>query len=159
MSAVFAMLQLRFSVVSLCNAWILLTKPWKEGVYVSTCFCSYRSSWMYICWLKWVHTVVFTSPLGTPQWPSPPELLTDAWHQARTQTCCFCVFFPHLSPPCRTTPNSAQVAEEFCSRWALDLETQSHLFTGTSQTHQIQKEPSFDRREPWKLAETTRPSF
>ena len=54
---------------------------------------------------------------------------------------------------------SVEVTEEFCPRWAQDLRAQSRLFTGTLQTHQIQKEPLFDRRSPWKLAQTTRPKF
>lgn len=68
---------------------------------------------------------------------------------------------PPLSLPSAVlhNPNSVGVTEEFCPQWARDLRTQSHLFTGTSQTRQAQKEPPFDGGEPWKLALTTRPGF
>lgn len=71
------------------------------------------------------------------------------------------VFLPPLSLPSTVlhNPNSAGVTEEFCCWWIRDLRTQSHLFTGTLQTHQAQKERPFDRGEPWKLALTTRASF
>lgn len=47
-----------------------------------------------VCWCKCVYSGLFTSLLWTPTVTQSLECLTDAWHWARTQTCCSC-----FSPP------------------------------------------------------------
>lgn len=75
-------------------------------VQISTCDCVYLCSWIHVCWCKCAHIGLFTSPTVTQS----PEPLTDAWRRARTQTCCFCVFYPHFPfhPLCCTTPTQSE---------------------------------------------------
>lgn len=64
-----------------------------------------------------------------PLWPSPPSSSLMLGPEPGPKTCRFCLFSPNFHN------SSPAVKEEFCSLWAWDLQTQSHLFTGTSQTH------------------------
>ena len=105
-----------------------------------------------------MHTLACSLPPAVTQSPEP---LSDAWRRAKHPNMLLLCFLPPLSLPSAVlhNPNSVGVTEEFCPQWARDLRTQSHLFTGASQTRQAQREPPFDGGEPWKLALTTRPGF
>lgn len=91
----------------------------------------------FVCWCKGVYTG------HTPTVTQSPKLL-DVWRWARTQTCRFCVFSPNFpSIRCAAQPQISR-SHRGILLW-VDLRTQSHLFTGASQTLWAQKEAPFDR--------------